>query len=90
MHKLLEELRAIFKVAEEGLRSRDKEIETLKAQIAVLREALLAVEWAGDDVFYCPWCGEEGTYVFGELRGDHHPDCSRQRALRIEEETSCT
>jgi hypothetical protein len=59
-----------------------EEIATLQAEVARLRAALEAVEWAcegydHDEIGFCPWCG------WRENAHRHRADCQRQLALGL-------
>lgn len=54
-----------------------------RRKVALLREALEAVEWVNDsDYGYgCPWCGADSYPLFSPPE-HHKPDCQRQAALK--------
>ena len=54
-------------------------IKLLEAQVVLLREALLKVEYVNEDndLSMCPWC-----YACDWGFPKHEPDCLRQRALK--------
>lgn len=62
-----------------------RELDRLRDEISLLREALGKVEWVGTvhpetgkRIYRCPWCG---ATIFDNKIPPHNPNCERQKAI---------